>query len=106
MNLMKKNNIFIIIMQTNKLLDNTLSKIRNLDRRSCLEVGIGNGMLSINNAKMFKKYYAIEPNDSAYNECLANIKKYDSNIKLFHINYDDFMQQNMHKKFDYILFIN
>lgn len=93
-------------MQNNKLLDTTLSKIRNLDRRSCLEVGIGNGLKSLNNAKLFKTYYAIEPNDNAYKECLNNIKKYDSKIKLFHKNYDNFMQENMQNKFDYILFIN
>jgi SAM-dependent methyltransferase len=88
----------------NILLDDLLNRLSNkLRKYRCLEVGSGNSLLSIPIAKLFRSYYAIEPDKALFDIATNNINKYGSNIKLFNVNFDNFIQN---KKFNIILFVN
>lgn len=77
----------------------------NIFKLNVLEVGIGVGHRTINFAKLFNNYYALEPDNDIYKICKENILKNNSNIKLFNIDFEKFFLENK-IKFDLVILEN
>lgn len=77
----------------------------DLYNKRILEIGIGTGIKTFNFAKMFKSYYAIEPNKELYDALINLHKNNNSEIKIFNCNLNYFVDNTI-KKFSLIYLEN
>lgn len=87
-----------------------LNSITPLSQMTVLEIGVGNGNKSISLATLFQTYYGIEPSSKTFKYFTEMCDKYNSTIKGYNMNLQEFVHY-IHKvkpdlQFDLIILMN
>lgn len=105
MNYLLKNTDLIPINKTLDLLFSYINNYKLLNKMRVLEIGVGNGNVSIPISTKFKSYYGIKQLTHIYDFFIESCKKHNCNIKSFNMDLHEFATF-IDKKFDLIFLKN